>query len=258
MSIMAPPRTLEGKVAIVTGASRGIGAAIAFDLASRGAKVTITYSSDRFKAPADALVQKIKSQAQSSAIDVQCDLKSPEAPQQIIDATLKAFGPHIDILVNNAGIISGSKIEEITAEHFDEVFHTNVRAPLFMLQAAPPHLKHPARIINISSIGARAGYPGTGTYAASKAALEGYTRVWAAELGKDGTTVNCVNPGPVKSEMLDQVPKEIVEPQLQATPVKQRAGRSEEIAEVVAWLAGEGASWVSGQAISASGGYAMY
>ncbi|KAH9819769.1 dehydrogenase OXI1-like [Teratosphaeria destructans] len=229
---MAPPRTLEGKVAIVTGASRGIGSAIAFDLASRGAKVTITYSSDRSKAPADALVQRIQSQAQSAAIDVQCDLKTPEAPQRIIDATLKAFGPHIDILVNNAGIISGSKTPEITAEHFDEVFHTNVRAPLFMLQAALPHLKHPARIINISFIGARAGYPGTGTYSASKAALEG--------------------------EMLDQVPKEIVEPQLQATPVEQRAGRSEEIAEVVAWLASEGSSWVSGQAISASGGYAMY
>ena len=94
----------------------------------------------------------------------------------------------------------------MTAEHFDEVFHLNVRAPLFMVQAVLPHLRRPGRIINISSVGAREGYAGTGTYSASKAALEGYTRNWAVELGKDGTTVNAVNPGPVESEMLDQVP----------------------------------------------------
>ena len=228
---MAPtqPRTLEGKVyeqqllhpgrklftnvhrsAIVTGASRGIGHAIAFDLAVRGAKVAITYSSDRSRGPADALVQKINSEANSSAIDVQCDLKSPDAPKQIVDATLKAFGPHIDILVNNAGIISDKYAQDITAEHFDEVFHTNVRAPLFMVQAVLPHLRRPGRIINVSSVGGRQGYPSVGAYSASKAALEGFTRNWAAEFGKDGTTVNAVNPGPVKSEMLDKVDPKVV------------------------------------------------
>lgn len=244
--------------AIVTGASRGIGEAIAFDLASRGAKVTITYSSDSSKKGATALIARIESEATSSAIGVQCDLKSPDAPKRIVDATLKAFGPHIDVLVNNAGIVSGSYTQDITAQHFDDVFYTNVRAPLFMLQAVLPHLTRPGRIINISSVGSRQGFRGTGTYSASKAALEGYTRAWAAELGKDGTTVNAVNPGPVQSEMLDQVSRDIVEPQLKATFVEQRPGKAEEIAEIVAFLASPGGSWVSGQCISASGGWAQY
>jgi len=242
----------------VTGASRGIGEAIAFDLASRGAKVTITYSSDRSKKGADALCQRIRSEANSSAIDVQCDLKDPDAPKQIVDATLKAFGQHVDILVNNGAIISDKFVQDITPEHFDEVMHTNVLAPVLMVKAVLPYLRRPGRIVNISSVGGREGYPGTGTYAASKAALEGYTRNWAAELGKDGTTVNAVNPGPVKSEMLDQVDPKIVEPQLKATPVEQRAGKPEEIAEIVAFLAEPRSSWVSGQCISASGGYHQY
>lgn len=171
---------------------------------------------------------------------------------------MKAFGPHIDILVNNAAIISGQFAIDIFPEHFDEVFHTNVRAPLFMVQAVLPHWRRPGRIINISSIAARQGFPSTGTYAASKSALEAYTRTWAAELGHDGTTVNAVNPGPVKSEMLDQVDPAIIEPQLKATLVEQRTGRPEEIAEIVAFLAESRSSWVSGQCISASGGYHTY
>lgn len=242
----------------MTGSSRGIGEAIAFGLAAHGAKVTITYSSDRSKKGADALVSRIKNETNSSAIDVQCDLKSPDAPKKIVDATTKAFGDHIDILVNNAAIISDKYAQDITADHFDEVFHTNVRAPLFMLQAVLPYLRKPGRIINLSSVGARQGYPGVGAYAASKAAIEGFTRVWAAELGKDGTTVNAVNPGPVQSEMLDRVAPEIVKPQLVATAVEQRAGKPEEIAEIVAFLASSASSWVSGQCISSSGGYAQY
>lgn len=144
-----------------------------------------------------------------------------------------------------------------------------------MVQAVLPHLRRPGRIVNISSVGARAGYPGTGVYSASKAALEGFTRNWAAELGKDGTTVNAVNPGPVQSEMLDQVDPKIVAPQKEATAVEKRVGTPEEIAEIVAFLAEPRSSWVSwlspnvrnrsangvqvtGQCISSSGGYAMY
>ncbi|KXS96413.1 hypothetical protein AC578_3017 [Pseudocercospora eumusae] len=252
------PRTLKGKVAIVTGASRGIGEAIALDLGARGAKVVLTYSSDRSREAANKTIARIESEGSSAAIGVQCNLKDVEAPKQIVDETIKAFGSHIDILINNAAVISGSYVADITPEHFDEVFHVNVRAPLLMVQAVLPYLRKPGRIVNISSVGSRAGYPSTGTYAASKAALEGFTRNWAAELGKDGTTVNAVNPGPVTSEMLDQVDPKIVEAQTKATLVDQRVGRPEEIAEIVGFLAEPRSSWVSGQCISASGGFHQY
>jgi 3-oxoacyl-[acyl-carrier protein] reductase len=173
-------------------------------------------------------------------------LSEISAPQQIVDETLKAFGKDIDILVNNAGTFSDKFTQDITPEHFDEIFYLNVRAPLLMVKAVLPHLRRPGRIVNISSVASRAAYPGSGTYAASKAALEGYTRVWAAEFGKDGTTVNSVNPGPVQSEMLDKVSPEIVEPQKKATLVEQRVGTPEEIAEIVAFLAEPRSSWVSG------------
>ncbi|KAF2487200.1 hypothetical protein BDY17DRAFT_288512 [Neohortaea acidophila] len=251
------PRTLEGKVAIVTGGSRGIGSAIAFTLASHGAKVAITYTSDRSSEPTKALVERISSEAKSRAISIQCDLKDPKSPQKIVDETVKEFG-HIDILVNNAAVFSTTFLPDITLQLFEDLFHTNVRAPMLLSQAVLPHLRRPGRIINISSIGAREGHPGSGTYAATKGALEAYTRTWAAELGKDETTVNCVNPGPVESEMLDSVSEEVKGPQFLATPVGKRAGKPEEIANVVAFLAEERSSWISGQCISASGGYAQY
>jgi 3-oxoacyl-[acyl-carrier protein] reductase len=244
--------------AIVTGGSRGIGAEIAYDLASRGAKVTVTYSSDRSRQPTDDLVKRIKNETGSDAIDVQCDLKSLDAPKQIVDATLKAFGSHIDILVNNAAVISDKRIADIKPDDFDELFYTNARAPLFMVQAVLPHLRRPGRIINISSVGARSAFEGTGLYSASKAALEGFTRNWAAELGGDGTTVNAVNPGPVQSEMLDKVAEDIKDVQYKTTPLEHRAGRADEIAEIVAFLAEPRSSWVTGQCISASGGYHVY
>ena len=180
-------------------------------MASRGARVVFTYTSDRSKEPADELIKSIKSEAKSDAISIQCNLLDMEAPQAIMKAALDAFGSSIDILVNNAAMISDKAVQDISVEHFDEVMHLNVRAPTLMVQAVLPHLRRPGRIVNIGSVGARGGYPSTGCYAASKAALEGFTRVWATELGADGTTVNCVNPGPVASEMLDKVDPKTVE-----------------------------------------------
>jgi 3-oxoacyl-[acyl-carrier protein] reductase len=133
--------------AIVTGASRGIGKAIAFDLASRGAKVVFTYTSDRSKEPSNELISRIESNANSSAISVQCDLLSPGSPERIVKAALEAYGPHIDILVNNAAMITDKYVGDISTEHFDEVFHLNVRAPLLMVQAVLPHLRRPGRHI---------------------------------------------------------------------------------------------------------------
>ena len=219
--------------------------------------MVITYSSDRSKEHVNDLIYRINSEAGSSAVGVQCDLQSLQAPKQIVDAARHYFGTHIDILINNAAMITDKWVQDITPQHFDDAFHLNVRAPLLMVQAILPHLRAPGRIINISSVASRDKYPGVGTYAASKAALEGYTRTWATELGKDGTTVNVVNPGPVESEMLDQVDRALVERQKAATPVQNRVGNPEEIADVVAFLAGLDSRWISGQCISVSGGFMM-
>jgi 3-oxoacyl-[acyl-carrier protein] reductase len=130
---------------------------------------------------------------------------------------------------------------------------------MLMTQAVLPHLcASGGRIINISSVGARYGFKNLSAYCSSKAALEGMTRCWAAELGGEGHTVNAVNPGPVQSQLLENIPKEIVEMQKAQTPVQNRIGTVDDVAQVVAWLASEESRWVSGQVISASGGWAMY
>ncbi|EGP82675.1 unnamed protein product [Zymoseptoria tritici ST99CH_1A5] len=257
---MAPtqPRTLEGKVAIVTGSTRGIGRSIALDLAARGAKVTITYTSDKSQSAAKELISEIKTSANSDAVAVQADLRDTASPRKIVDETVKAFGKDIDILVNNAAEFASVPLQDITLEHYDSILNLNLRAPLLMLQAVLPHLRRPGRIINLSSVGARGGYPGVSMYAASKGALEAMSRTWATELGGDGTTVNCVNPGPVQTEMFDAVDPEIVKPQLEATAVEKRVAKTEEIAEIVGFLAEGRSSWVSGQCIGASGGLQMY
>ncbi len=133
-----------------------------------------------------------------------------------------------------------------------------MRGTLLLTQAVLPFLTPNSRIINIASVAARAGFACFSLYCSSKAAIEGLTRVWAAELGHNGTTVNCVNPGPVQSDMLDTIPGALVEMQRENTPVEKRLGRPEEVARIVGWLAGEEASWVTGQCVSASGGFAMY
>jgi 3-oxoacyl-[acyl-carrier protein] reductase len=174
-----------------------------------------------------------------------------------VEATLEAFGDKIDILVNNAGVLAGKPLAETTAEDYASIFDVNVRAPLLMTKAVLPHLRAPGRIINMSSVGARFGPPQLALYAASKAAIEGMTRSLAQELGGAGHTVNAVAPGPTESEMLDDVPKDIVETQLKTTAVQHRVGTVDDIARIVAWLASEDGKWVSGQTISASGGFLM-
>jgi 3-oxoacyl-[acyl-carrier protein] reductase len=159
--------------------------------------------------------------------------------------------------VNNAGVLAGKAITETTAEDYAAVFDINVRAPLLMTGAVVPHLRAPGRVINISSVGSRSGPPKYALYAASKAALEGMTRSLAHELGDAGHTVNAVAPGPTESEMLDEVPKEITEIQFKMTAVQHRVGTVDDIARIVAWLASEDGRWISGQTISASGGYLM-
>jgi 3-oxoacyl-[acyl-carrier protein] reductase len=186
-----------------------------------------------------------------------------EGPESIIESC-KALPSRsgtelkIDILVNNAGVEVVKGLGNITTEDYNKVYDLNVRGTILMTQAVLPYLPPGGRIINISSVGSRAGFKHLSLYCSSKAAIEGLTRCWAAELGHNGTTVNAVNPGPVESEMLANIPEEIVEEQKRATPIENRLGTVEEVAAVVAWLAGNESRWVTGQTISASGGWAMY
>ncbi|KAF2011730.1 dehydrogenase with different specificitie [Aaosphaeria arxii CBS 175.79] len=249
---------LKGKVAIVTGSSRGIGASIAIELARRGANITIVFTSPGSEALASEVVSKIEKLGTGSrATKVQADLSTVEAGDKIVAATLETFGQSVDILVNNAAVEFDRTILDTTPEDYARMFDVNVRGPILMTKAVLLHLRAPGRIINVSSVGSRIGFAKMALYCSSKAALEGLTRCWAAELGDDGHTVNTVNPGPTASEMLDNVDKEFVDIQLKTTPVGHRVGTSEEIAQVVGWLAEEQSKWISGQSISASGGFLM-
>lgn len=221
-------------------------------------QVTLVYTSPNSEKLAEEVASRVKSLGNGSESKVvQADLRQIDAPEKIVEATREAFGDKIDILINNAGVLFGKPITETTAEDYAAIFDVNVRAPLLLTKAVVPHLRAPGRIINMSSVGARNCFPQMSLYAASKAAIEGMTRTLAHELGDAGHTVNAVAPGPTESEMLDDVPKWVIENQLKTTAVQDRVGTPDDIARIVAWLCGEDSKWVSGQTISASGGFLM-
>ena len=220
--------------------------------------MALVYTSPKSGRLAEEVASKIKALGNGSdSTIIQADLKQLDAPSKIVAATREAFGDQIDILVNNAGVLMNKPVRETTAEDYAAIFDVNVRAALLLTGAVVPHLRAPGRIINMSSIGARTCFANLSLYAGSKAAIEGITRSLAQELGGAGHTVNAVAPGPVESDMLGDVPKEIVEDQLKQTAVERRVGTVDDISRVVAWLCGEDAKWVSGQTISASGGFLM-
>ncbi|KAF7171954.1 hypothetical protein CNMCM5623_004229 [Aspergillus felis] len=253
--------SLQGKIAIVTGASRGIGAGIALDLAKQGAKLTLTYTSASSGQAIDDLCSRIHDLNNgSAAIKVQADLRHPDAPAKILAATFEAFPAadnKIDILVNNAGVSQCKNLVETTHDDISSVFDVNVYGVIRMTKAVIPHLRAPGRIINISSVAARRGSPGFSVYSASKAAVEGFTRALACELGSVGCTVNAIEPGAVESDMLQELPGELLAYIQQSTPLGGRVAVPEDIARVVTFLAGEGAGWVTGQSICVSGGLHM-
>jgi 3-oxoacyl-[acyl-carrier protein] reductase len=217
-------------------------------------QITIVYTSSGSESKAKDVVRQVESIG-SKAIAVQADLSEVNAGDKIVSATVAAFGNSIDILVNNAGLEFDKPLLDTTADDYAKIFDVNVRGALFMTKATVPYLRAPGRIINISSVGSRSAFANLTLYCASKAALEGMTRCLAAELGDAGHTVNAVLPGPTESEMLEQIPKHIVAAQKASTPVQHRIGRVEDIARVVGWLAEEQSGWISGQCISASGGF---
>ncbi|KAI9646843.1 hypothetical protein NHQ30_004843 [Ciborinia camelliae] len=235
---------LKGKLAIVTGSSRGIGAAIALDLAKRGADIILTYNSTRSIPSIESLESEIRSLQHSLVASYQIDLSYPLGPKELInsiiyDSPMTSSHTHplkIHILVNNAGVTSTIPLSEITPSDFSQIYNLNVRGTLLMTQAVLPYLAPSSRIINISSVGARSGFANHSLYCSSKAAMEGLTRSWARELGEKGITVNCVSPGPVESEMLDQIPESIKQAQREVTPLGKRIGRVDDIVGVVSML----------------------
>ena len=271
MSSAASSLSLQGKVAIVTGASRGIGAGLALELATRGAKVSsldasnsgvlslskqvvITYTSPNSDQLAEALISKIKALDNgSAAIKVQADLRLIESPDHIVEATRSAFGDHIDILVNNAGTAHVKSITDTTAEDFTSLHDLNVRGLFLMTKAVIPHLRSPGRIINIGSIAANVGLPLFSTYCATKGAVAAMTRAWAMELGPAGHSVNCVNPGVVITELNEVLPSGFIDSQKAKTPLG-RVANLDDIAQIVGFLAEEGSRWITGQYLSAAGG----
>jgi 3-oxoacyl-[acyl-carrier protein] reductase len=243
---------LTGKVAVVTGASKGIGAAIAKKLANEGASVVVNYASSAKQA--QAVVAEIKA-AGGAAKAVRADVSKPAESKQLVDATVAEFG-RIDILVNNAGVYEFLPLQAITEAHFDRMFDLNVKGLLFATQAAAAAFgDHGGCIINIGSVASLMAPAGGSAYSATKGALDVLTRSLATELGPRKILVNAVLPGAVETEGARALPE--FEPMLAQllprTPLG-RVGQPNDIAGVVSFLASEDAGWITGQVIPVSGG----
>lgn len=245
---------LKDKVALVTGASRGIGREIAQTLAAYGASVIVNYNGSKDRA--DEVVEMI-SAAGGKAIAVKADVAKAEEIARLFEEAQAAFG-RIDILVNNAGITRDNLILKMSEEEYDTVLDTNLKgAFLCMKHAAKIMLRQKnGRIINISSISGIAGNAGQANYCAAKAGLIGLTKSLAKELGSRGITVNAVAPGFIETEMTEKLSEHVKEGMLAQIPLK-RAGSVKDIAEAVAFLASERAAYITGQTLSVNGGMAM-
>lgn len=258
---------LLNKIAIVTGGSRGIGAATSKELASRGAKVALTYVSAKSKEYADKVVDEIhqihserdaSSKSETWAIAIQADAGDLEAPAKIVKETLGAFNTNtINILVNNAGAVINENLGDVKVSSYDHVMNVNTRGVIFLTQEVLPHIPKGGRIVNISSISATEGFFGQTVYAASKAAIDGLTKVWATELGRDyGITVNSINPGPVDTNMFNSSTSEFEKMVFETCPPSagNRKADPQDIADIIGFLVDEKSRWVTGDTVSANGG----
>jgi len=243
---------LQGKVALVTGASKGIGAAIARELASQGASVAVNYSGD--KAGAERVVAEIK-KAGGKALAVQANLADSDSIGPLIASVTREFGP-INILINNAGIYEFGPIEAVTPEHFHKQFNVNVLGLLLTTQAALKHFDPKGgSIVNVGSVAA-AGVPSASVYSATKGAIDSITVALAGELGAKKIRVNSLNPGMVETEGVHAagfIGSDFQKKTEAETPLG-RIGQPQDIASVAAFLASDDSYWLTGQAIKASGG----
>lgn len=240
---------MAGKVAMVTGSSRGIGAAIAKRLAADGAKVGITYSKG---ADAAASVVKEIERAGGKAIAIQADATDAAAVKAAVEKTVATFG-QLDILVNNAGTAIPKPFVEATLEELDRVIDINFRGVMIATQAALKHMKDGGRIISIGScVGERTMTPGLAAYSATKAAVKLFTQGLSREVGSRGITVNNVQPGPIDTD-LNPATGDWATPQIANTALK-RYGHVEDIAAMVAFVAGPEASYITGASMTVDGG----
>ena len=243
---------LNGKVALVTGASKGIGAGIAKALASEGAAVIVNYASS--KAGADAVVDAITS-AGGKAVAVQGDVANEAEAKGLVDAAVSEFG-QLDVLVNNSGVYAFGAIEDVSVDEYRRQFDINVLGPLLVTKAAVPHLKDGASVINISSVVTSALMPESAIYTGTKGALDAITGVLANELGPRKIRVNAILPGVVDTEGTQEAGitgSDMVAGIVSQTPLG-RTGAPDDIAKVAVFLASDDSGWLTGEKLFASGG----
>ncbi|WP_410512669.1 SDR family oxidoreductase [Paenibacillus sp. BR2-3] len=244
-------KSLQGKVALVTGSSRGIGRKVAEQLAGLGASVIINYSSSPQQA--QEVVEGIEAKGGAAAA-IQADISQPAQIERLFQESIALYGK-LDIVVNNAGIMINKSIAEATEQDFDKQFAINVKGTYFSCQQAFRHLEQGGRIINFSTSVNGHMFPAYSIYAGTKGAVEQFTRQLAKEFGAKGITINAIAPGPVSTELFLEGKSEQQLENLKKSNALGRLGETEDIAKVVSFLAGPDSQWITGQTIRVNGGF---
>lgn len=245
---------LEGKAALVTGASRGIGREIALELARQGANVAVNFAGSEAKA--NEVVDEIKALGRD-AFTVKCNVANPDEVSEMVKAAIERFG-QLDIVVNNAGITRDNLLMRMKEQEWDDVINTNLKGVFLVTKAVTRQMmkQRVGRIINIASIVGVSGNPGQANYVAAKAGVIGLTKTTAKELASRNITVNAIAPGFITTDMTDTLPEDVKVEMLKQIPLA-RLGEPKDIAKMTAFLASDDASYITGQTLHIDGGMVM-